>query len=311
MTLDGQLFDKNDDANVGRILYYFPVHNVTQNTDFPTIQSAVDAANAGDVLSAAAGTYDELVTVSKALTIQGAGASSNVTFTGTVPGSALASLFTVAASDVTIQNLGFTVDLSKTHSAIHTTGDNRTNLQIIGNTITPTGTPAGSYGRRNAIAINPNISGIQGYAQDGDGFAGVVIKGNTVNISAGGIGNSFRAAVQMDLCGGTIGGNTPADGNTFTAINHDVNVRFSNQGPVTIQNNTSLGGGIQFAEPNSGAGLITIANNSLTGATVQPATGQLGTGALMRIQNNTSGTTVSIANNSFTNYPVGYECGEL
>ena len=74
MTLDGQLFDKNDDANVGRILYYFPVHNVTQNTDFPTIQSAVDAANAGDVLSAAAGTYPEAVTVTKSLTINGANA---------------------------------------------------------------------------------------------------------------------------------------------------------------------------------------------------------------------------------------------
>ena len=278
------------------------VKNLTTGSVFCTIQSAVDAATAGNSLSVSAGTYDELVTVNKALTIQGTGASSNVTFTGTVPGSTLASLFTVAASDVTIQNLGFTVDLSKTHSAIHTTGDNRTNLQIIGNTITPTGTPAGSYGRRNAIGINPNISGIPGYAQDGDGFTGVVVKGNTVNISAGGILNSFRAAVQMDLSGGTIGGSTPADGNTFTAINHDVNVRFSNQGPVTIQNNTSLGGGIQLAELNPGAGLITIANNTLTGATVQPATGQLGTGALMRIQNNTAGTTVSIANNGFTNY---------
>ena len=155
-----------------------------------------------------------------------------------------------------------------------------------------------------AIAINPNLTN-NAYTYDNVGFTGVVVKGNSVNVSAGGIGSSFRAAVQMDLSGGTIGGSTPADGNTFTAINHDVNVRFSNQGPVTIQNNTSLGGGIQFSEPNSGATQITIANNTLTGATVQPSTGQLGTGALMRIQNNGANIPISVANNTFTNFRWG------
>ena len=305
-TLETKLFHKPDDAQLGLITYFYPVHNVTQNTDFPTIQSAVDAANAGDVLSAAAGTYDELVTVNKSLTIQGAGTSSIVTYTGTaipVPGSVTPTLFKVTAANVTIQNFAMNVDLSKIRSAIHTSGTTP-NLTIMGNTITPSGTPGNNYGIRNAIAINPNLTN-NDYTYDNAGFTGVVVKGNTVNVSAGGIGNSFRAAVQMDLSGGTIGGSNPADGNTFTAINHDVNVRFANQGPVTIQNNSSLGGGIQFSEPNSGAGQITIANNSLNGAIVQPSTGQLGTGALMRIQNNGSNIPVSVANNTFTNFRWG------
>ena len=179
-----------------------------------------------------------------------------------------------------------------------------TNLQIIGNTITPTGTPADLTGAEMPLVSIQTFrvframprtrwlyrrSRKRQYRQCQCGWYWQFLPGR-------------RADGPL---GGTIGGSNPADGNTFTSINHDVNVRFSNQGPVTIQNNTSLGGGIQFAEPNSGAGQITIANNTLTGATVQPATGMLGTGALMRIQNNGSNIPVSVANNTFTNFRWG------
>jgi len=272
-------------------------------TNYTGIQAAVNAASPGDVVSVAAGTYDELVIINKGLTIQGQGATSNITFTGTVPGSALASLFTVAAADVTIQNLGFTVDLSKTHSAIHTTGNDRTNLHVIGNKINPVGTPAGgTYGRRNAIAINPNAS-VPNYALDNDGFGGVVVQSNTVTAGSSGLSNTFRAAVHFDLGGGVIGGATASQGNSFTAINHDFISAFANQGDLTVQNNTFGGGGVQISDPNPNAGIITVSNNTLDGSFVQPATGALGTGALMRIRNNgISGVkTLLVQNNTFTN----------
>ncbi|MBC8154246.1 MAG: right-handed parallel beta-helix repeat-containing protein, partial [Bacteroidetes bacterium] len=282
-------------------------NNNKPGTIYSGIQIAVDDATAGDVLTAAAGTYNELVVIPKSLTINGVGAASNVTFTGTVPGSALASLFTVAAANVTIQNLGFTVDLSKVHSAIHTTGNDRSNLRVIGNTITPTGTPGLPYSRRNAIAINPNISGIPGYTLDNDGFAGATVQSNTVAAGTNGLTNTFRAAVQIDLCGGTVGGATGNLGNTLTAINHDVISAFTNQGDLTIQNNICGGGGIQLGDPNPGAGTITIANNTLDGAFVQPTSGALGTGALMRIRNNgISGVKpLFIQNNTFQNHRWG------
>ena len=51
-----------------------PVHNVTQNTYYTTIQAAIDAANSGDTIIVAAGSYEEEVIVDKPLTLLGANA---------------------------------------------------------------------------------------------------------------------------------------------------------------------------------------------------------------------------------------------
>jgi len=56
----------------------YRVHNVTQLTDFVTIQSAIDAANPSDHIVCDAGIYVEDVMVNKAITLTGAGIDASV-----------------------------------------------------------------------------------------------------------------------------------------------------------------------------------------------------------------------------------------
>jgi parallel beta-helix repeat protein len=92
-----------------------PVHNLTQGTHYATIQSAIDAANSGDDIAVDAGTYAENITVTKSLTIDGAGQGSTIIVpsyseTGGDGGGSYANsqVVVVSAHDVTLSNL--TVD---------------------------------------------------------------------------------------------------------------------------------------------------------------------------------------------------------
>ncbi|MFD1629259.1 T9SS type A sorting domain-containing protein [Pseudopedobacter beijingensis] len=69
--LDGKIFDKKDDANIGEVQYYLPVKNITTDLNYATIQDAIDAAVDGEEIKALPGTYAEKITVNKRLTIKG------------------------------------------------------------------------------------------------------------------------------------------------------------------------------------------------------------------------------------------------
>jgi hypothetical protein len=91
--------------------------------------------------------------VNKAVTIKGIGATKPVVnFTGTVAGKP--TLFDVSVDGVTIENIHFNVDLAKLRSAIIASAAGIDNVTVKDNVIDCYGTPAGSYGDRNAVSIN-------------------------------------------------------------------------------------------------------------------------------------------------------------
>lgn len=282
------------------------VKNVNSGLPFCTISDAIaDAATSNTHVLEASGTdaFDETVNVNKELTIRGVGATRPViNFTGTLASGAKPALFTVAAANVTIDSFEMRVDFAKVVNAVLTSGD-ATNLHVDKNKIQAYRSAAAyaagftGYGLRNAININPYGGNSPGATLVPSGFDGVVVKSNEITGTTTGTYPAYwRAGVHNDLCGIIVGGNTVAEGNTITSINHDVVVRFQNQGSTVIKNNIFNGGGVQYTEPNGGGGPVTIEQNTFNYQLSGLLTG------LLRLQNNVSNKVVSVKNNTFNGH---------
>ena len=96
-----------DTAMTGTANGNLPVHNATQNTYYCTIQSAIDAATAGDVINVVAGTYYEEVLISGKTNLTLTGAGEGLTIVAPARSFALnnngISLYN--SNNITIQNL--------------------------------------------------------------------------------------------------------------------------------------------------------------------------------------------------------------
>jgi len=262
-----------------------------------SIQKAVDVSlgNGMETVLVSSGatqtSYDEQVLVNKDVTILGVGATKPlVDFTGTVTGKP--TLFDISVDGVTIDNMGFNVDLSKLWSAILSSGASIDNVTATNNHINAYGTPPAfpntKYSDRNAISIN--FSGNTNYRNASGGVDNIVIEDNTV--TGTGVASYFRAGIAVDEGGGVF------EDNTLLTINHDILVRFASNGNVDITGNNSNGGGIELADQNAGAGIMTVSGNTFTGA------GAPGT-AVLRLKNNYNSITHVIANNTFNSHEWG------
>jgi uncharacterized Zn ribbon protein len=103
-SLENALTHKPDNAALGLISYFNPVHNLTQNTYFATIQPAITAAVASDVIELSEFTYSEAITIDKSLTIQGLD-SALVILDGASVGAANGITINTGIQNVTIKNL--------------------------------------------------------------------------------------------------------------------------------------------------------------------------------------------------------------
>lgn len=102
--LENGLFHTPDASCLGFITTFYPVHNLTQNTYYLSIQAVVTAANANDVIECAEYTYNERVVIDKTLTLQGVN-EANCIIDGSGLGNGRGILINNGITGVTIQTL--------------------------------------------------------------------------------------------------------------------------------------------------------------------------------------------------------------
>src|SRR4029077_16666880 len=171
------------------MLVPFAIHNVAATPriihvpfDYSTIQAAVNASNPGDTILVAAATYNETVTVSKSLSVIGAGSSSTIIDArGVGPGVNI-----TGASGVTIS--GFTIrNADIVSSGVIVAFSN--GVTITQNVIRASSQSNGTYVLgSNAVTVQANnITGnVWGIAVQG-GFSNI-LQANNVTGNAVGIG---------------------------------------------------------------------------------------------------------------------------
>lgn len=266
------------------------VVNTNTGETFCSIQTAVTDAETvnGNIIKVGAGTFNEQVKINKSLTIKSATATQPVVnFSGTVSGRP--ALFDITADQVTIENFNFKVDLSILKSAILAADPSIDQITIKDNKIDGYGTPAGTYGDRNAVSVN--YGGPTPYRVATNGVNNIVFTGNTVT-SAG--ASSFRAGIATDESAGDF------TGNTLATINHDIIVRFGSNGDINIKDNHFNGGGVELPEMNGSAGVLTVSGNTFDGTAANPVGA-----AMLRLKNNFNSKTVSVKDNIFTGHQWG------
>lgn len=269
-----------------------PVHNQNANTNFATIQAAINAASPGDVLIVSAGTFSENVVVNKPVTIQGNGQGSTFVipaFSGpnTGPGSLPAghsSVFLVQASNVTITSLtingnnpgltsgvvvnGSDIDARNGIITDWSAGGDWTNLRVSNVTVMNVYYRGiySSYGTNPGTTYNfsnntvTNVAGDTGPASASvaiDGLGGSGIIANNV------ISQAFTSIATEYSLGTSISGNTVTVTATGVGIVSNQNGTVGGT-PDAITNNITSGGsvGIQLVVPYLN---VTINNNSISG----------------------------------------------
>jgi len=211
---------------------------------YSSIQAAVDAANPGDTITVAAGTYKENVHIDKSLTIKGAGEGRTI-----VDGNQANSVFTIGKND---QNIDVTLSSMTIQNGRAFSGGH--------------GFGGGIYSQGRLAILDSIISGNTAY-YDGGGIANidgtVTITGCSINDNIGSCGILNYGTGTATITNSDIARNSAANGG---GINNEGTIEING---CNIHGNTAngesygIGGGIR----NSGTATIKdsdIHENSVT-----------------------------------------------
>ncbi|MCE7926486.1 MAG: HYR domain-containing protein, partial [Haliscomenobacteraceae bacterium CHB4] len=267
--------DNGTTATASASVLYLPVKNLTGPTYHATIQAGVTAAANGDVLEVCAGTYTEVVTVNKDVTINGLGNP-----TVTAPAGSNQKIFTITAAGATLD--GFNIEVNRPNAAAGVYAENIDNITVQNCTINSTGsgsTLTTPFGNTDAagIALLGNGGPIEFCTLDNN------------DITAGSGPSVFSRGIWLREMRSTV------TDNEIVATTQDLLCQFASGGTTTIDGNTFTGAGLDITEPNNNPSTVNINNNTFQPAS--PAFSQ----SLM-IKHNYTGVPVNVTNNQFLDH---------
>ncbi len=271
--LETNLFHKPDNSCLGNLTFYLPVHNLTLNTYFMTIQSAINAANPTDVIECAEYTYNERVVIDRSITLQGVN-KTNCVING--------STFVTAGKGIQINNgvTGVTIKRFTVQNFIGLNGNADGGIYAIG-------------GNNNllieSVIIQNNVGGSGFYANGPVNTVtldSVVSSGHTSSARGIVIWNGLKENITItnsevfnnNCCGielqdGQASGVTIENNNIHDNADNGIGL-LGMQGPGEnlVKNNTLLNNGrfgIEIKNPNgsglaTGAGRIVVENNNVS-----------------------------------------------
>jgi hypothetical protein len=277
-------FDGNVDnlaITVNGVAYTFdlepnlPVHNITQNTDHPTIQAGINAANPNDELEIDPGTYVENVVVNKSITLRGSGAGTDPALHTILDGTSFgptvnsgikinANVTYVTIEDLTVRN--YTLNTSEGGGIYGVVGNHNLTVRRVH--------ALNNTGGRGGVFLNGPVDTVlfdQITAHNNTSRGIVIWNGFKTNITItnSDVRNNNCCGIELQdgtASGVTITGNTVVDnidsGIAATGL-------MAGAGPNLIANNTVTDNGrfgIEIKLPNgtgatSGDGSIVIQNN--------------------------------------------------
>lgn len=287
-TLDGFIFDKKDDANVGEVQYYFPIRNLTTNEGFASLQAANDGVNtvAGHVINVDAGTYTLTtgVTLTKGITLRGNNnvLASKPIINGTGNATTKA-LIEINSPNVKIQNFEF--QIAQTANAMigvsTTSTDNFNNLEISDNIFKgmktfATGYVFESYGvklGRGQSGIKNQISVVRNattYANaNPDLFGRGIYAYNTYGQIGGSVANANSLAAVYAFQGGEIGSSGNAFEFSYNQVLGGLVTIFGADPGNHLINNNSIGGSVSLAQAGQISRMVEIKGSRTAGANIE------------------------------------------